>query len=94
MGFHEFGPGSVRIEEIGLSLAIDAEMHLDGMIVSFEVGPGLQRLYTCCNIVNLQAKMMSRASVRRVRRVFCEHEFDVVVAIGDFEIDPGENGSR
>jgi hypothetical protein len=56
--FHQFGAGSVRIEEVGLSLAVDAETQLDGMIVSFEVRPGLQRLYTCCRIRNLQTKMM------------------------------------
>jgi hypothetical protein len=32
--------------------------------------------------------------VSRIRRFFREHEFDVVVAIRDFEIDPGEHGSR
>ena len=77
MGFHELDPGSVRIEEVGLALAIDAETHLDGMIVSFEGRPGLQRLYTCGNVRNLQTKMMRGTSVSRVRRVFREHEFDL-----------------
>src|SRR4051794_26050388 len=87
--FHEFGAGTIRVEEVDLALAIDAGFGLYGARVLLAVGPGLERGEGRVHIRHFETEVMLRAAMVGRRRLFGQHELDVVFAIGHFQIHPG-----
>lgn len=90
MGFHDFDAGAVGVPEVELSFAVDAGGDLDGARIIDGGGAGIEDGFGFVDIGDLEAEVVLFAAVGGRGKFGVEHELDVVVGVGELDIDPAE----
>ena len=90
VGFHEFDAGAVGVEEVDLALAVDAKMHVERFAIGLVGGASLEGVDGLLNVGDHEGDVVCSAPLIGWREGVVEHEFDVVLTVGDAQVDPAE----
>ncbi len=86
--FHEFYARSVGVVEIYLAFAVDAYRNGERFAVGLECGTCLKDCDCLGHVGHCERDVIPRSPFIWRRKIPVEHEFDVVIAIGDAHVDP------
>ena len=87
---HELDTGAVGIEEVYLALTVDADVHVDGLAVGLVRRAGFEGVDGLLDVGNHEGDVVLATPLVRRREGVVEHELDVVLTVGDAEVDPTE----
>ena len=90
VGFHEFDAGAVRVEDVDLTLAVDADVHVEGFAVGLVGGTGFEGVDGVLDVGDHEGDVVLATPLLGWWEGVVEHELDVVLAVGDAEVDPAE----
>jgi len=90
VGFHEFDAGAVGVEDVDLTLAVDANVHVEGFAVGLVGGTGFEGVDGVLDVGDHEGDVVLATPLVGWREGVVEHELDVVLTVGDAEVDPAE----
>lgn len=90
VGLHELDAGAVGIEEVDLALTVDADVHVERLAVGLVGRAGFEGVDGALDVGNHQGDVVLATPLVGWREGVVEHEFDVVLTVGDAQVDPAE----
>ena len=90
VGFHQFDAGAVGVEEVDLALAVDAYVHVERLAVSLVCRASFESVDGFLDVGDHEGDVVFAAPLLGWWEGVVEHELDVVLAVGDAEVDPAE----
>ena len=71
-------------------MAIDAYVHVEGLAVGLVCGTGFEGVDRFLDVGDHEGDVVFASPLRGRRECAVEHELDVVLTVGDAEVDPAE----
>src|ERR1700733_15386395 len=89
--FHDLNTRAVRIVQVGLTLAVYAGFERDRTGVLLAVSVRVEFCDGRDNIGHFETEMVRGSAPVGWRRLLLKHELDIVLAVGNLEIDPRQD---
>src|SRR5579871_924493 len=90
VGLDQLDAGAIGIEEVDLALTVDADVHVERLTVGLVGGAGFEGVDGALDVGNHEGDVVLATPLVGWREGVVEHELDVVLTVGDAEVDPAE----